>query len=289
MSDSEIQSLLAKFDLLSSVYLRDEVEAALHHQEALTPHLLKIIEDVAENPLRQVLEEHNAHVYAATLLSYFREPAAHQPLARAFSIAPEPLADLWGDMTTETLPTLLFNTCNGQIETIKGLVVNRTIDQYVRCAAMEALSYVAAFDPSRRDEVVQFFQGLFTGEEADRESYFWGNLTATLCDLHPGDSMEVIRKGFDDKIVQPGFIGWGNVEVASELSREAAQESLATWVKARMPADIHGYISWFAEFHQEELEQPQQQPVKKSKPEKKKKSGDAKNKAAKKARKKNRR
>ena len=101
--------------------------------------------------------------------------------------------------------------------------------------------------------------------------------------------MEIIRKGFDDKIVQPGFIGWGNVEVASELSREAAQESLLTWVKARMPADIHGYISWFAEFHQEELEQPTHQPEKKSKPEKKKKSGDTKNKAAKKARKKNRR
>jgi hypothetical protein len=292
MNDSEIQTLLAKFDLLSSTYLRDEVDEALNHQEALTPHLLRIIEDAAENPLRQVLEEHNAHVYAATLLSHFREPAAHLPLVRAFSVAPEPLADLWGDMTTETLPTLLYNTCDGSIEAIKELVVNRTIDQYVRCAAMEALSYVAAFEPSRRDEVVQFLQGLFTGEEADRESYFWGNLTATLCDLHPGDSMEIIRKAFDDKIVQPGFIGWGNVEVASELSREAAQESLQTWVKARMPADIHGYISWFAEFHQEELEQPPEkpeQPEKKNKPENKKKSGDTKNKAAKKARKKNRR
>ena len=283
MSDSDIQSLLAKFDQLSSTYLRDEVDEALNHQEALTPHLLKIIEEVAENPLRQILEEHNAHVYAATLLSHFGVTAAHLPITRAFSIAEEHLVELWGDMTTETLPTLLYRTCDGSIEAIKQMVVNRNLDQYVRCAAMEALSYVVAFDPARRDEVVTFFQGLFTGEEADRESYFWGNLAATLCDLHPGESMEIIRKAFADNIVSTSFISLGNVEVANEQSMEAARESLQAWVKARMPVDVHAYISWFAEFHQEDHEQP---PVKKPKPAAKKKDSRPKHKAAKKARKK---
>jgi len=284
MSDSDIQRLLFKFDQLSGTYLRDEVDEALNHQEALTPHLLKIIEAVAENPLRHILEEHNAHVYAATLLSHFGVTAAHLPIIRAFSIPEEDqLVELWGDMTTETLPTLLYRTCDGSIEAIKQLVVNREIDQYVRCAAMEALSYVVAFDPARRDEVVAFFQGLFTGEEADRESYFWGNLAATLCDLHPGESMEIIRKAFADNIVSTSFIGMGNVEVANEQSMEAARESLQAWVKARMPVDVHAYISWFAEFHQEDHEQP---PTKKPKSAAKKKDSSPKNKAAKKARKK---
>ena len=282
MSAADIQTLLAKFDQLNSIYLREVVDEALNHQEALTPHLLGIIESVAENPLRHALEEHNGHVYAATLLSHFSEPAAHLPLIRAFSIAEEQLIDLWGDMTTETLPTLLYRTCNGEIEAIKDLVANREIDQYVRCAAMEALSYVVAFDPARRDEVVRFFQGLFTGEEADRESYFWGNLAATLCDLHPGESMEIIRKAFEDGIVSTSFIGLGNVEVANDLSREVAMESLQAWVKARMPVDVHGYISWFAEFNQEDHEQP---PVKKNTPKAKKKSGSSKNKAKKKPKK----
>jgi len=192
------------------------------------------------------------------------------------------LIDLWGDMTTETLPTMLYRTCNGEIEGIKGLVANREIDQYVRCAAMEALSYVVAFDPTRRDEVVGFFQGLFTGEEADRESYFWGNLAATLCDLHPGESMVIIRKAFEDGIVSTTFIGLGNVEVANDLSREVAMESLQAWVKARMPVDVHAYISWFAEFNQEDHEHP---PVKKNTPKDKKKSVSSKNKAKKKPKK----
>ncbi|MBV5319218.1 MAG: DUF1186 domain-containing protein, partial [Desulfobulbaceae bacterium] len=206
MSAPEIQQLLFQFDQLSNTYLRAEVEEALTRQEEITPHLLRILETVAENPLRYAMEEHNGHVYAALLLSHFREPTAHLPLIRAFSLVEEQLVDLWGDTTTETLPTMLFRTCNGSVEAIKALIVNREVDQYVRCAAMEALSYVVAFDPLKRDEVVEFCEGLFSGEEAARESHFWGNLTATLCDLHPAHSMDIIRKAYDDGIISKGFI-----------------------------------------------------------------------------------
>jgi len=287
MSAPEIQQLLFQFDQLSNTYLRAEVEEALTRQEEITPHLLRILETVAENPLRYAMEEHNGHVYAALLLSHFREPTAHLPLIRAFSLVEEQLVDLWGDTTTETLPTMLFRTCNGSVEAIKALIVNREVDQYVRCAAMEALSYVVAFDPLKRDEVVEFCEGLFSGEEAARESHFWGNLTATLCDLHPAHSMDIIRKAYDDGIISKGFIALKDVEIAAERDRDTAMESLRTWVTSRMPADIHNYISWFAEFNQQEYTAPP--PVApKSKAEAKKKTERAKNKEAKKTRKKNR-
>ncbi len=288
----EIETLLAKFDKLSNTYLRAEVEEALTRQEEITPHLLPIMAFVAENPLVYTIEEHNAHVYAALLLSHFREPSAHLPIIRAFSIADEHLVELWGDTTTETLPTMLYRTCDGSIEAIKELICNRDVDQYVRCAATESLSYVVAFDETRRDEVIDFLQGLFTGEEADSESHFWGNLVATLCDLHPGESMDKIRQAFADGIVKEGFIALEDVERANDRDIESAMESLRTWVTARMPADIHGYISWFAEFNTEEYNKPAPPPppaAKKDQADKKKKTGSAKNKAAKKSRKKNRR
>ena len=53
---------------------------------------------------------------------------------------------------------------------------------------------------------------------------------------------------------------------------------------ARMPVDVHGYISWFAEFNQEDHEQP---PVKQSKPAGKKKDSHQKRKRPKKPREKN--
>ena len=283
----DIKTLLSQFDRLSGIYMREEVEEALTRQEEITPHLLKILEDVGENPLRYTMEGHNAHVYAALLLSQFREPAAHLPFIRAFSIAEEQLMELWGDMTTETLPTLLYRTCDGSIAAIKGLITNREVDQYVRCAAMEALSYVVAFDRSHRDEVIGLFQTLFSGSEADPDSYFWGNLTATLCDLHPEESMEIIRKGFTDGVIRPGFIGLEDVERAADRSQEEAAVSLQSWVNSRMPADVHAYISWFAEFHPE-TSSPHVAPSADTKhtTEPKKKSGPVKKKAAKKTKKK---
>jgi len=287
MSAPELQNLLFQFDQLSSTYLRAEVEEAIARQEEITPHLIQILETLAENPLRYTLEMHNGHVYAALLLSHFREPAAHLPLIRAFSLAEDQLVDLWGDLTTETLPTMLYRTCNGSMEAMKALIVNREIDQYVRCAATEALSYVVAFDTARRDEVIEFCQGLFSGQEAEPESHFWGNLTATLCDLHPAQSMDIIRKAYDDGIVSKGFIGLQDVETAADRDLETAMESLRNWVTTRMPADVHSYISWFAEFNQEDYTAPPPA-VPKTKAAAKKKTERAKNKAAQKTRKKNR-
>ena len=252
MSPADSHTLLAKFDELSNTYLREEVEQALEMREELTPPLLKNLKEMGDNPLVWTIDMRNSHVYAALLLSHFSEPAAHALFLRAFAIPEELLVELWGDMTTETLPTLLYRTCDGNLEGIKQLILNREADQYVRCAAMEALSYVVAFDQSRRDEVVQFFQGLFTGEEADKESHYWSNLAATLCDIHPMECMDIIRKGFDDKLISNGFISLSNVDEANARSLEEAMEGLQQWVNARMPADIHAYISWFAEFNQED-------------------------------------
>lgn len=254
MPDFDLKAILYSFDQLGDTYLRDEVEEALQHREELTPALLKIIESVGENPMLYALEQRNAHIYAASLLAHFQEPGAHQAFIRAFSIPEEQLVDIWGDMTTETLPTLLYRTSGGSMAAIKALVTTREVDQYVRCAAMEALSYFVAFDPSLRDEVVRFCQGLFTGEEAERETYFWSNLAATLCDLHPGESMAILRAAMDDGLIHQGFIGLENIEEANAHSPEASQERLHSWVRSRMPADVHAYISWFAEFHPEEQE-----------------------------------
>ena len=73
--------------------------------------------------------------------------------------------------------------------------------------------------------------------------------------------MKTIRKAYDDGLVQPGFIGLEKVEEANGRNMEAALEALKGWVESRMPADVHGYISWFAEFQQEDRVAPPTPPA----------------------------
>lgn len=292
MPTADIQALLARFDYTDGVYLRDEMDIAVAQREAITPHLIALLDDLADNPLRYTLEGRNGHVYAVSLLSHFRETAAHRAIIRAFTVPREQLEELWGDMITETLPTLLHRTCGGSLDRIRALVVNREVDPFVRGAAIEALTFAVAEGVADRDETVAFVQGLFTGEEAEADSFFWSNLVATLCDLHPGDSMELIRRAYADNLVQQDYIAPEDVERSLALDRAEAMDALRERTRRRMPADLHRYISWFAEFQPKEDRPPastDREAARARQADRKKQAERARNKAAKKARKKNRR
>ena len=292
MPTADIQALLARFDYTDGVYLRDEMDIAVAQREAITPHLIALLDDLADNPLRYTLEGRNGHVYAVSLLSHFRETAAHRAIIRAFTVPREQLEELWGDMITETLPTLLHRTCGGSLDRIRALVVDREVDPFVRGAAIEALTFAVAEGVADRDETVAFVQGLFTGEEAEADSFFWSNLVATLCDLHPGDSMELIRRAYADNLVQQDYIAPEDVERSLAMDRAEAMDALRERTRRRMPADLHRYISWFAEFQPKEDRPPastDREAARARQADRKKQAERARNKAAKKARKKTRR
>ena len=287
----EIERLLTRFDTITDTYLRQEVDEALARREEITPHLLAILKEMADNPVRHALEQHNGHVYAAVLLAYFREPAALAPIIRAFSIPQEELDFLWGDMTTETLPILLHRTGSGSMEQIKQLIADRTVSEFVRGAAVEALTFAVADGDIPREEAVSFLHGLFTGQEAEPGSTFWGLLVGSLCDLHPSDSMAVIRQAHSDGLFDEHFIGLDDIEWRAAQPMTTTLEELRRWKERRVPADIHAYLSWFDEFQPRIGRVPSAAAKgggKARQTKNKKKANRAKNREAKKTRKKNR-
>jgi len=130
MGEERIRELIETFDHFDKKYKRAEVEEAVTLREEITPHLIRILEELAADPRKYADEEHYANTYAVALLAHFREPAAHLPIIRAFSIGEEVNDLLWGDMVTETLPALLFQTCNGSFEAIKAIVHDRGAFDY---------------------------------------------------------------------------------------------------------------------------------------------------------------
>ena len=83
----DIERLLARFDFATTSYLREEMEMALTLREQLTPHLIAILEDVAENPYRYLLEDRNGHTAVGRLVGarvrphrrHGRRSVAHVP------------------------------------------------------------------------------------------------------------------------------------------------------------------------------------------------------------------
>ncbi len=287
MSSTRVEELIEEFDCYDGVYKRDEMEEAFPLREEITPRLLRILEELAADPRRYADEEHYANVYAVALLAHFQEPAALEPIIRAFCIPDEPRDTLWGDMVTETLPVLLLQTCHGRFDTLKALISNKEAPEFVRGAGVDALSYAAAMDMIPRREIIDFLSGLFTGTEAEPGSYFWSNVACAISDLHPAETMPVIRQAYADELIESGFVGLADIERDLVRDRDELLAEFRDSVDRRIPSNIHDYLSWFACF-QEDTAPPSFRNADRAR-KKNKKAGKVKNKLAKKSRKKNRR
>jgi hypothetical protein len=291
MSEARIREIIEAFDQANGNYKRAELEEAIILREAITPLLIRILEEVAADPAAYADEGHFANVYAVALLAHFQEPAAHLPIIRAFCIDDEQREDIWGDMVTETLPALLFQTCNGFLDTIKELILNKKAHDYVRGSAVEALTYAVARGVAKREEVIGFLSGLFSGTEANADSDLWCVITCAIADIHPAGAMDVIRTAYKDGLVYDGFVGLRDVEEDLLKGQDEVFESLLQKVGRRIPEDVDGYVSWFACFRENAYKAPRPIPVNTAliAQQNRKKSNRARSKAAKKSRKKNRR
>lgn len=289
MSVTRVEELLEAFDWFDGVYKREEMEEALTLREEITPYLLDILAAVADDPELYIREEHYANTYAVVLLAHFQEPAAHLPLIRAFRLPKEQLDALWGDMVATTLPTLLYQTCNGDLAAIKELIGDREAPEFVRASAVEALTYAVARGVADREGVIAFLTGHLTGTEAEADSFYWSNIVGTISELHPEEAMVAIRRAFEEGLVDPWYVDLESIESDLARGREEMLADLRAKVDLMIPEDVHGYLEGFASFQEDDEPMPPYPgdfaPAKGRQDKKKK----AKNKQAKKARKKNRR
>ncbi len=249
--NTRIAELIQAFDVFDGTYKRDEVDEAVNLKEEITSRLIGILEDVVRDPAAYVEEDHYANVYAAVLLANFREPAAHLPIIRAFCVPDKERENLWGDMVTATLPALLYQTCNGSFDAIKELACNKEAYTFVRGAALEALTYAVAFGTLKRQEVIDFFSSLFTGNEDDQDSDIWSYIVTLFCDIHPEGAMETIRLAYDEGLVSPGYVGLEEVEKELARDKDEVLAELRVHVERSVPTDVHEYCSWFSCFREE--------------------------------------
>ena len=92
----------------------------------LKPFLIEILENVLTDPGQYIENDGRYdHIYALMLLGHFKESKAHNVIVDLFSLPDKIPDELFGDLTTTDLPTLLLRTCGGSIERIKSLATNK--------------------------------------------------------------------------------------------------------------------------------------------------------------------
>jgi hypothetical protein len=213
--------------------------------------MFKILESVLSDPEKYIENKKLVdHFYSIMLLGHFREPEAHKVIIDLFSLPDDIPKKLYGDLISGDLPTILVRTCDWHIDLIKSMVLNKNIYVFCRISAANAMTYAVVDGIVTREEVLSFFGTLFTGNEADGKSDFWGILATLAHDLCPKEIMHTIKQAYDDELIFSGMIGYEEFEEALEDGEEKCLERLKNDFERQSLDDIHDSMSGWACFKQ---------------------------------------
>ncbi|MDO9263291.1 MAG: DUF1186 domain-containing protein [Desulfosalsimonadaceae bacterium] len=246
-----IPEILATFKTFGGIYKREHIDAAIMQKQEITPSLIEILENLLTVPdtyaENQKLYD---HIYAVMLLGHFKEPKAHKVIIDLFSLPGDMPDQLFGDICTSNLPVILLNTCGGAVESIQSMILNREADDYCRVSACQAFAYAVVEGYVSREKAVAFFNTLFTGEEADEISDFWGLIAGYVCALYPEESMDVIKQAYEDDLIMPGMIPLSDFEHALKIGKDQCLEELRMDLERNRLDDIHAGMSWWSCFNE---------------------------------------
>ena len=249
---NNVTEILESFKIFDGNYKREQIDAAIEMKEEITPFLIEILEKVLANPDTYIENDDlYDHIYSLMLLGHFRESKAHNVIIDLFSLPNELPHELFGDLTTSDLPTILLRTCGGSIGQIRSMASNKDVDDYCRISALSAMAFAVVEGIASREEVISFFGTLFTGNETDEDSDFWGLLANFVCDLYPEELMVTIKRAYDNGLIYPGMIRYEHFNKALEDGKERCLERLKTDLERQSLDDIHDSMSWWACFNEE--------------------------------------
>ena len=187
---------------------------AARQREAITPYLLDAVNTVYQK-VQEIGDEvcddpsYDLSYYALVLLAQFREQSAFPILLNLLTLDDEDSLDIvLGDALTETMPSVLYSTFNGDVSALQAVIANDTLRPFARSAALRALGGILRDGGYAREDAVSFFRerlsALGTGED---EELFGVLLIRQIADSDLYELAEDVREIYRQGKVDTEFEG----------------------------------------------------------------------------------
>jgi hypothetical protein len=222
MTIEEILKALAHKD---NKFPREALEQATARKDEITPHLLKILDRVADGPGEVFDEVDSSYYYALYLLAQFRETRAYPSIVKICSLPPETVDDLLGDTICEGLPKILASVCGGDTSLITRLAENTEVERFTRGSALYALVALVLSGRQTREEVMSYYSRLYDKllKEAPSDSRDTVLTTLVHCatELCPEELYDKIKEAFENDLVDEFMIDLEEVDEKMAEGKEA--------------------------------------------------------------------
>ena len=239
-----IPEILTDLEPYTGRFPKKAMQAAIEQREAITPELLRVVETVAEDPVKHAERRGYAlHLFAIYLLAQFRENRAYPLFVKIFSAPGETAFDLVGDTVTERLGRILASVYDGNPAPLQSLVESEEVNEYVRDAGIDAFLALEHSGQMSREEVMEYFRKLFGGKLKRSHSHVWNGLVCAVADLPAPELLEDVRRAYADGLVDSGFARLEGIDrdLRAPNPRRRARHHIIT--------DAIAEMEWWASFH----------------------------------------
>ena len=252
---TDIDEIIDHFLRFDGKFEREAVEAAIARKEEITLELLTILEEVADPELAAELADdgdYMAHLYAMFLLAQFRETRAYPLMLRIALLPSDLLESVFGDSITGDFDAVFASVCGGEIAGLQALIENPAADEWVRGAALGALTTLVAVGMRSREEIASYFASLFRGRLTDKSDVVWSELVVYCADIHAVELMPEIEKAYEDGLVDPLYARVEDIREDFAKGEAWALEKLRSSPHRRLIDDTVKEMEGWAAFDPEE-------------------------------------
>jgi len=208
-----VAEILKELELYTGRFPKRAMQQAVEQREAVTPELLRVLEDVAADPAAFAQRrDYMLHLFAMFLLAQFRERRAYRPIVTIVSASGDVPDQLLGDTIAESLKQILGSVYDGDLEPLHRLVEDDNVNEYVRSSAIDTFLVLCASDQMSREDVVAYYRSLFHEKLERRFSSSWNWLVLAVAELHAHELLDEVRQAYADDLVDRSFAELEEIE-----------------------------------------------------------------------------
>ena len=253
-----IEDILLALSHQDNEFPREALEQAVAKKAEITPHLLKILERVAEDPDEFLDQDDSSYYYALYLLAQFRETRAYPLVVSIASLPPETVDALLGDTVIEGLPKILASVCGGDTGLITRLAENARVEKFARGSALTALLALVLSGDKSREEVMSYYSSLFDltlkEEPSEEREVVLTTLTHCATELHPEELYERIKQAFENELIDDFIIDLKEVDEKMAEGKEAVLPRLRELPHLQLVESAVNEMEWWAWYQGPDVE-----------------------------------
>jgi hypothetical protein len=211
MSPSSVDEALVDFATCGGKFPYQSIRWALDNWHEAEPRLVKLMEDCASGIDRSETTL-RAMFFVAHVLAEKRETKAFPALC--LLVENQDLCeDVLGCAITETLTSLLISTWNGDGARLKHLIELDTADEFVRAAALDALTYLTKKEMLRDEETHAYLVYLAETMRPRAPSFIWTAWAGVAANLGYADLRETVGALAQSGFMDPMDMNLGDFDI----------------------------------------------------------------------------